>query len=69
MLRLGPAFGDAVVVEGITFSSSTSLTPGKYRLTATRGNDEVLRKGFRDFDEACQAAAQHWCGTPIAKSG
>ena len=33
------------------------LTPGTYQLTANRGGDEVLRRGFDDRDEANEAVA------------
>jgi hypothetical protein len=35
-----------------------NMTPGKYQLTATRGENELLRQGFNNHDEASAAAAE-----------
>jgi hypothetical protein len=33
------------------------MMTGRYQLTASRGNDEILRQGFDDLDEADHALA------------
>jgi hypothetical protein len=42
---------------------------GKYQLSATRGEDEVLRQGFDNLDEANRRSPRRWGGIPIARSG
>jgi hypothetical protein len=39
-------------------TTTPKMTPGKYQLTATRGEDEILRQRFNDPDEADGAVAE-----------